>query len=327
MVDLHPRAVIIWGMDNDVGIRAPRAGIAQACWGVERNLESLVRLAARARHRANPGHRPDASAAVPLVRVGGCLAGRIRGKEGRRAAPSTVTCCASTRSSATSQRTGTRLLDLHPLVSARNGMRARRYARPDGSHLTDAGYRVINGYAIPRLEEWLAAWDRPRPARRSSASPAAERQKRNGRCPLRSTGRWNCEQRPRRAVVGTRQNVTRVTICSERGAATPLTAPNPVRSSDVPLVPGEVGDRRVGQVGEVRRAVEAGELRVVEGVERVDAELELQALRTGEDLRQREVEVVDRRAAHEEARRLGSVAARLRLRKHDVLNCGTGSLP
>ena len=28
---------------------------------------------------------------------------------------------------------------------------------PDGSHLTDAGYRVIDAYVIPRLEAWLAA--------------------------------------------------------------------------------------------------------------------------------------------------------------------------
>jgi lysophospholipase L1-like esterase len=61
------------------------------------------------------------------------------------------------------ERTGTRLLDLHPLVSSRNGMRARRFARRDGSHLTDAGYRVIEAYAVPRLEAWLAA---PQPAAR-----------------------------------------------------------------------------------------------------------------------------------------------------------------
>jgi lysophospholipase L1-like esterase len=55
------------------------------------------------------------------------------------------------------QRTGARLLDLHPLVSSsRNGMRARRYARRDGSHLTAAGYRAIEAYAVPRLEAWLA---------------------------------------------------------------------------------------------------------------------------------------------------------------------------
>jgi len=44
VIGLHPRAVIIWGVDNDV-IRAPQGRTAEACWCVERNLESLVRLA------------------------------------------------------------------------------------------------------------------------------------------------------------------------------------------------------------------------------------------------------------------------------------------
>ena len=57
---------------------------------------------------------------------------------------------------ALAERTGTHLLDLQPLTSAPNGMRAQRYAEPDGSHLTEAGYRAIEAYAIPRLEAWLA---------------------------------------------------------------------------------------------------------------------------------------------------------------------------
>jgi hypothetical protein len=40
-------------------------------------------------------------------------------------------------------------------------IRARRYARPDGSHLTAAGYRVIDHYVIPRLRVWFG---RPEPS-------------------------------------------------------------------------------------------------------------------------------------------------------------------
>jgi lysophospholipase L1-like esterase len=156
VVDLHPRAVIIWGIDNDV-IRAPRARTAEACWGVERNLESLVRLARV--HGIEPILVTDLTLRPPSrwFEWLAALAGRIRGKQGhqQRINHHVLRLNAFIRDLA--ERTGTRLLDLHPLVSARNGMRARRYARPDGSHLTDAGYRVINAYAIPRLEEWLAA--------------------------------------------------------------------------------------------------------------------------------------------------------------------------
>jgi hypothetical protein len=54
-------------------------------------------------------------------------------------------------------RTGVRLLDLHPLVSDPRGMRARRYTKADGSHLTEAASRVLTDYAVPRLADWFGA--------------------------------------------------------------------------------------------------------------------------------------------------------------------------
>jgi lysophospholipase L1-like esterase len=156
VVDLRPRAVIIWGVDNDV-IRAPRGRTAEACWCVERNLESLVDLARR--HGIEPILVTDLTLRPPArwFEWLAALVGRIRGRQGyqKRINGHVLRLNAFIRDMA--GRTGTRLLDLHPLVSARNGMRARRYARRDGSHLTDAGYRVIDAYVIPRLEAWLTA--------------------------------------------------------------------------------------------------------------------------------------------------------------------------
>jgi lysophospholipase L1-like esterase len=156
VIDLHPRAVIIWGVDNDV-IRAPRGRTAEACWRVERNLESLVRLARV--HGIEPILVTDLTLRPPSrwFEWLAALVGRIRGKEGyqQRINGHVLRINAFIREMA--ERTGTRLLDLHPLVSTRNGMRARRYAKPDGSHLTDAGYRAIDAYVVPRLETWLAA--------------------------------------------------------------------------------------------------------------------------------------------------------------------------
>ena len=73
--------------------------------------------------------------------------------------------------------------------------------------------------------------------------PLLARQTKTAGAPCGAPAGGTCERRPRRAVVGTRQNVTRVTICSVRGGATPLTAPNP---SEVRRRP-EVGDRRVAR--------------------------------------------------------------------------------
>lgn len=155
VVDLDPCAVVIWGVDNDI-IRAPRGRTAEACWCVERNLESLVRLA-----RAN-GIEPilvtDLTLRPPArwYEWAAAIAGRLRGRESYQSRINGHVLRLNAFVRDLAARTGTRLLDLHPLVSARNGMRARRYAKRDGSHLTPAGYRVIDGYVIPRLTAWLA---------------------------------------------------------------------------------------------------------------------------------------------------------------------------
>ncbi len=87
--------------------------------------------------------------------LGGVI-GRVRGKEGyhQRVNGHILRLNAFVRDLA--QQTGARLLDVQPLLSRRNGMRARRYAKRDGSRLTKAGYRAIDAYAVPWLEAWLA---------------------------------------------------------------------------------------------------------------------------------------------------------------------------
>ncbi len=158
VVDLDPCAVDIWGVDNDV-IRAPRGRTAEACWGVERNLEALVGLA-----RAN-GIEPILVTDLTLRPPArwyewlAAIAGRARGRQSYQQRINGHVLRLNTFVRDLAARTGTCLLDLNPLVSARNGMRARRYAKRDGSHLTDAGYRVIDAYVIPRLTAWLASAD------------------------------------------------------------------------------------------------------------------------------------------------------------------------
>ena len=162
VVDVRPCAVVIWGVDNDV-IRAPRGRTAEACWCVERNLESLVRLARS--HGIEPILVTDLTLRPPVrwYEWAAAIAGRLRGRQSYQSRINGHVLRLNAFVRDLAARTGTRLLDLHPLVSARNGMRARRYAKRDGSHLTDAGYRVIDDYVIPRLTAWLA------PSRSASA--------------------------------------------------------------------------------------------------------------------------------------------------------------
>jgi lysophospholipase L1-like esterase len=154
VADLHPRAVVIWGIDNDI-IRAPREATDEACCRVERNLGLLLDRA-RA-NRIEPILVTDLTLRPPVRWYEGvaALAGRLRGKQGYQQRINAHVLHLNRCIRDLAQRTGTRLLDLHPLTADRRGMRKRAYAQRDGSHLTDEGYRVIDDYVRPRLEAWL----------------------------------------------------------------------------------------------------------------------------------------------------------------------------
>ena len=152
---LRPCAVVIWGVESDI-TRATRGRTAEACWCAERNLEALVRRA-RA-HRITPVLATELTLrppARPSEWLGGVM-GRLRGKEGYHQRVNGHILRLNTFIRDLARQAGVPLLDLQPLLSARNGMRARRYARLDGGRLTKAGYRVIDAYAGPLLEAWLA---------------------------------------------------------------------------------------------------------------------------------------------------------------------------
>jgi lysophospholipase L1-like esterase len=154
VIDLEPRAVIIWGIDNDV-IRAPQGRIEETCREVERNLKALVVFALA--YDIVPILVTDLTLRPPFrwyEWVAACV-GRLRGRVGYQQRINGHVSRLNQFIRDFAAETNTRLLDLHPLLTGRNGMRKRRYSRKDGSHLTPEGYRVINAYAVPRLIEWL----------------------------------------------------------------------------------------------------------------------------------------------------------------------------
>jgi lysophospholipase L1-like esterase len=167
VVDLQARAVVIWGVDNDI-IRSPLGGMDEACDAVERNLAALVALA-RA-HDIEPIMVTDLTIRPPARRLEwlAALIGRIRGREGYQQGINRRVLRLNAFVRAFTAANGVRLLDLHPLVSGRDGMRLRRYAKRDGSHLPPEGYQAINDYAVPLLTKWLAA-----PQSASMAQPAS----------------------------------------------------------------------------------------------------------------------------------------------------------
>ena len=150
----NPRAVIIWGIVNDV-IRAPKGRMQETCEQIKNNLESMIVLAWK--YDIEPILVTDLTLRPPRrwYESIAALAGTLQGKVSYQRRINSEVLRLNTFIRELGIRTGTRVLDLHPLVSRPDGMRQKRYARPDGSHLTPEGYQVINAYVIPLLTRWL----------------------------------------------------------------------------------------------------------------------------------------------------------------------------
>ncbi|HEY8550936.1 MAG TPA: GDSL-type esterase/lipase family protein [Vicinamibacterales bacterium] len=154
VVPCRPRAVLIWGIDNDV-IRTPRERIEEGCERVGRNLERLVAMART--HGIEPILVTDLTLRPPNRWLEGVAAvvGTLRGRQSYQDYINGHVLRLNGFIRDLARRENVLLLDLHPLVSGPGGMRRREYAQDDGSHLTPAGYRVLEAYVTPRIEQWF----------------------------------------------------------------------------------------------------------------------------------------------------------------------------
>lgn len=154
----HPRAVIIWGFDNDL-IDSPPEGIHQAITDVERHYLAMVDRTGEA------GVDTILATEVTMGRVAGLyegLATRADALLGRptysdRINEAVLELNVWLRELA--RRRQLLLLDLQPVLSDRLQVRRPEFATADGSHITPAGYRALTAHAEPQLR---AHFDRRR---------------------------------------------------------------------------------------------------------------------------------------------------------------------
>ena len=152
---LRPRAVVIWGIDNDI-IRSPRDEVVEARRRVMRNLAYLVHLARDS--GIEPVLATDLTLRPPARWLEGLAAivGRLRGKQGYQSYINGHVLWLNASIRALATRAQVKLLDIHRVTSGPDEMRAPAFAQADDSHLTEAGYRAITAYVVPRLEAWFA---------------------------------------------------------------------------------------------------------------------------------------------------------------------------
>lgn len=155
VVALSPRAVIIWGFINNV-FRAPDGDLEAVSAEIRQHYLEMV-----ARARAQ-GIVPVLATEVTIRPPSGSLlqrvanlVGTLRGKTSYADRINSQVQTLNGWIVETAARERLPLLRFDSVLSETGGRRHPRYALPDGSHITTAGYDALTSYATPLLEEFI----------------------------------------------------------------------------------------------------------------------------------------------------------------------------
>jgi uncharacterized SAM-binding protein YcdF (DUF218 family)/lysophospholipase L1-like esterase len=169
VVALAPRAVVIWGFDNDL-FDARGGNLERAMQDVEHNTVCMIDMA-QAR-----GIRPILATEVTMRRPVGVRESiqwtlwSVFGRATYQDRINKQVLDGNVWLRELARRRQLPLLDVQPLVSDRLQHRYEAFAKPDGAHITPAGYAVITDYARRVLNPYFAAQSAPEGACRPSSS-------------------------------------------------------------------------------------------------------------------------------------------------------------
>jgi lysophospholipase L1-like esterase len=150
VVGLSPAAVIIWGFINGFH-RTPQSGWDQQQGMIRSSFKEMV---ANARL-----HEIEVILATEVTIRGRdsfkegvmTLAGRLLGKRGYQDFINEQVMATNSWLREYAAREELQLLDLQPLISDERGARIKKYATPDGSHISDEAYEKFTQYAEETL--------------------------------------------------------------------------------------------------------------------------------------------------------------------------------
>jgi uncharacterized SAM-binding protein YcdF (DUF218 family)/lysophospholipase L1-like esterase len=153
VIAARPRAVILWGLVNDI----TQAGVDVAA-AVANVRESYTTMIARARAA---GIEPILATEVGMGRRGSWSeyaaewVGWLRGRVSYQARVNEQVRAANQSLVELARREGLLVLDFHSVLAGPRGMRRPEFTQEDGSHLTDTAYRALTEFAEPVLERHL----------------------------------------------------------------------------------------------------------------------------------------------------------------------------
>lgn len=150
VVSRRPKAVVIWGLINDV-FRSPAGEMSATEEQVKANYLAMIDMA-----MAN-GIKVVLASEVTMGPKAGFsewirgVVGRARGKVSYQERINANVSRINLWLRETSQQKGLTFLDFEKVLAGDNGMRLSEYCQPDGSHISDLGYSALTEYARPIL--------------------------------------------------------------------------------------------------------------------------------------------------------------------------------
>jgi uncharacterized SAM-binding protein YcdF (DUF218 family)/lysophospholipase L1-like esterase len=148
----NPRAVIVWGFINDI-FRAPAGSEAAAIARAKSSIEGMIDRARAARVEPILATEVTIRPQDTWSETIGAWAGWIMGKTSYQDRINTQVEEVNDWLRLTAQQRGVLVLDLQPVLAGPRGERRAEFSKPDGSHITDAGYQALSAYATPVLEK------------------------------------------------------------------------------------------------------------------------------------------------------------------------------
>lgn len=155
IIALKPCAVVLWGFINDIH-RASRDEMPAALERAKEDIREMVRLAKQ------NGVEPILATDVTIRREAGWRstlaewAGWIRRKESYQSYVNRQVHEINRWIREFAREKGITLLDFEPLLTGKNGYREKRFATPDGTHISEAAYRRLTLHAEEVLGKSLA---------------------------------------------------------------------------------------------------------------------------------------------------------------------------
>ncbi|MCP9469243.1 MAG: GDSL-type esterase/lipase family protein [Nitrospira sp.] len=156
VIAIKPDAVLIWGFINDI-FRSDQDKIEEALARARESLSAMVELARKA------GIVPILATEVTVRGKEGwkegiaSFTGKMLGKESYQDYVNKHVRNVNQWIKEKAAAEGILLMDIHAALSDSKGERVKEHSKPDGSHISEEGYRVLTKFLEERLKQNLPA--------------------------------------------------------------------------------------------------------------------------------------------------------------------------